>query len=859
MDSWQLWLHVDTIKEEKGVEQLLSLKLTFVFIFSNFVNYSYWDMSMNDFKRLFLSLFFIATTTSFLLSQQRGIGQKGSFSKASIIGEVVDVASDLPLEFATITLFNAADSSIVTGGITDEKGLFDIATKPGNYFVRIEFIAYKNQYRDGISLGKDQAKADLGTIALAADANMLETVEVRAEKSQLSISLDKKVFNVGKDLANTGGNASDILDNVPSVNVDIEGNVSLRGNGNVRILVNGKPSGLVGIGNTDGLKNLPANLIDRVEVITNPSARYEAEGMAGIINIILRKEEQKGLNGSFDFTLGYPEQYGAAVNLNYRKKNLNLFTNVGINQREGPGGGAEYREFTNGDTLEITEQTRNHVRGGLTKNVRLGADYYINPKNILTTSFLWSVSDQNNISNQEYKDYINSLDNHIETTKREDDEQEDEKELEYALSYKKIFSKEGHELVADLRYQDNSELELSDYTQTYLNPDGSQSTKPDDLQRSSNDEGERKTIFQLDYIHPFSKEGKFEAGLRSSFREIQNNYLVEELIVNNDWQSLEGLSNNFTYNENIYAGYSSFGDKKGKFSYQLGARVEYTDITTESEAENEKKPKSYFNVFPSVHLTYDLPKSNAIQLSYSRRIVRPRFRLLNPFSSYSDDRNFRSGNPDLDPEFTDSYELGHIKYWDKGSFSSAIFYRYSTDVINRIRVVNSDGTTISTPQNLATRDEYGFEFVVSYNPAKWCRLNGDVNFLRSITDGSSQGEDYNADTYTMNGRLMTKFTVLKSVDVQLSYNYRAPRKTTQGKREAVQSLNLGMSKDILKNKGTITLSVRDVFNSRKWVYTTELENFFADGDFQWRSRSVILSLNYRLNQKKKRRRSERRI
>ncbi|MFK7809734.1 MAG: TonB-dependent receptor [Saprospiraceae bacterium] len=808
---------------------------------------------MIQFYRITFSILVLLSFSLNGFGQKNGQRPGGKKAKLSIIGTVVDATNDLPLEFATITLMNAVDSSIITGGITDEKGFFDIQTRPGNYLVKIEFISYKSQFRNDIKLGRENPKADLGKVALTSDANLLNTVEVRAEKSQLSIALDKKVFNVGKDLANQGGNASDILDNVPSVNVDIEGNVSLRGSANVRILVNGKPSGLVGIGNTDGLRSLPANMIDRIEVITNPSARYEAEGMSGIINIILRKEQQKGLNGSVDLTVGYPEQYGAAINLNYRKKNLNLFTNLGINQRISLGGGTEFREFINGDTTEITDQIREHRRGGLSNNVRVGADYFINSKNIITTSFLWSVSDENNITDIEYNDFINTLNNKIGTIKREDNEKEDEEELEYALTYRKIFSKEGHELTADLRYQDNGELELSDFIQSYYNGEGILTGQPDDLQRSSNDEGERQTIIQIDYIQPFGQDGKFEAGTRSSFRRIKNNYLVEQLDQTNDsWKSLEGLSNRFSYDEDIYAGYVIYGNKIGKFSYQGGLRAEYTDIVTNSRETNQVLPKDYINFFPSVNLSYELPASNAIQLSYSRRIVRPRFRLLNPFSSFSDDRNLRVGNPDLDPEFTDSYELGHIKYWDKGSFGSAIFYRYSTDVIERIRIVNPDGTTLRIPQNLATRNEYGFEFVASYNPSKIWQINGDINLLRSIIDGSSQGQSLNADTYTMNARVMSRLKLFKSVDTQVSYNFRAPRQTTQGTRDAIHSVDLAFSKDVLKNNGTITFSVRDLFNSRVWRYTTELETLSVDGDFQWRVRSFLLTFNYRLNQKKKR-------
>ncbi len=786
----------------------------------------------------------------------------------NLFGIVKDADSDQPLEFATITVFHQVDSSIVTGGITDDQGRFDIAAKPGFLFVKIEFLSYQSQTVENIQLGDSQKRVDMGTIALYPDASMLAEVEVRAEKSQLHIALDKKVFNVGKDLANAGGNATDVLDNVPSVNVDIDGNVSLRGSENVRLLVNGKPSGLVGTGDANGLRGLPASMIDRIEVVTNPSARYEAEGMAGIINIVLRKEQRKGFNGSFDVHVGYPKRYGIAANLNYRKKNLNFFANYGISNRNGPGGGFEENWFVNDDgEREITLRDREHHRGGWTNDMRFGADYFFNPKSILTTAFQWSLSDEDNEATLEYRDFLNDFDHPRGITVRKDIEGEDESELEYSLTYKKTFSQDDHQLIADLRYQDNNEKESSDFTESYFDGNFLPSGVPDSLQRSANEEGERKTIMQLDYIHPFSKDGKFETGVRASIRDIQNDFLVEEQGDDEIWRSLPNRTNDFKYDEDIYAAYVSYGNKHGKFSYQAGLRAEFSDVTTELLQTDEKNPRDYFNVFPSVHLTYDLPDKNAVQLSYSRRIVRPRFWFLNPFFTFSDARNFFSGNPNLDPEFTDSYELTHIKYWEKGSLSSAVFYRYSTDVMQRIREVCNNGTTQTKPQNLSTRDEYGLEFVVQYNPAKWWRFNADFNFLRSIIEGGNlhslidgtdecnpSDQNLDADTYTWNSRLMTRLTFWKSLDVQLSYRFRAPRQTTQGRAEAMQHLDLGISKDILKNNGTLTLSVRDLFNSRRREYTIEQPDYYADGYFQWRARSAVLSFNYRLNQKKKRQR-----
>jgi ferric enterobactin receptor len=777
-------------------------------------------------------------------------------AKGTVKGKVVDVDTQAPLEYATVTIFSQKDSSIVTGDISSDKGVFSIKTDSGNHFAKIEFIGFKSQIINDITIGRKNKVADLGTIKLGMNTETLVEVEVRAEKSSVRLALDKRIFNVGKDLANAGGNAADILDEVPSVTVDVEGKVSLRGSEGVQILIDGKPSGLVGIGNSNGLRSLPANLIDRVEVITNPSAKFEAEGSAGIINIVLRKQKKKGLNGSFDFTAGDPSIYGTAINLNFRRNKLNLFTNLGINYGRNFGGGDSYQEFYRGDTTEITLIERNQDRGGISGNIRLGADYYLNDKNTFTTSFLYRLGRDNNTSTVDYQDFLNDQNNFLERTFRTDKEVEDESKLEYALTYTKKFEGKGHELVVDVRFQDNTEKESSDFKEIYYLSDNVPSSASDYFQRSNNEEGERRLITRLDYVKPFGENKKLEAGYQGSYRNIKNDYLVEEQITNNEWVVFDGLSNDFKYDEEIHAFYSSFGNKINKFSFQFGARVEYSDVVTELIQTNDVNPRDYLNFFPSAFLTYDLPQNNAIQASYSRRLRRPRFWSLNPFFTLSDARNRFTGNPNLDPEFTDSYEIGHIKYWDKGSLGSSIYYRHTTGVIQRVisdvQVVDSLVITLRRPENLATRDDLGFEFNFSYSPFKWWKFNGDMNLFRSITDGSNVNDSFTADTYTMSGRVTSRTTIMEKTDLQLRVNYRAPRETTQGTTKAITSLNLGMSRDVFKKKGTLTLSISDVFNSRKRRGTLFTDNLYREEEFQWRGRTTRLTLNYRLNQKKRR-------
>ncbi len=800
-------------------------------------------------KSIYLILIIQLAFVQILNAQQRGNGERPPTK--IVKGKVIDSETNSPLEYATVTLFRMRDSSVVTGGITDINGLFNINTRPGRFFIKIEFISYKTKYIDQLRLPREKAMADLGTIKLELDAETLTEVEVRAERSDVQLMLDKKVFNVGKDLANKGGTAIEILDNVPSVTVDIDGNVSLRGSQNVRILVNGKPSGLVGLSSADALRQFPSYLVERVEVITNPSARYEAEGMAGIINIVLKKDKKKGLNGSFDVSAGLPSLYGVGISMNYRREKMNLFANYGLGYRNNPGGGSLYREQMNDGEILYLDQEREHERGGLSNSYRFGADFFMNPKNTLTAAFLLRLAKEDNFSEIIYRDYLNEFPQNLTgVTRRTDVEEENETNLEYSLTHVKTFDKKEHNLTFDARYEERSEKESSDYVEKYFSDETTPSGTANLNQRSANEEASKRWLFQVDYIRPFNKKGKFELGHRTSLRRITNDYVIEEYN-NGNWTDL-GFSNDFRYDENIYAFYAIFGDKRNKFSYQLGLRGELSDVKTSLIETNEVNPRNYFDLFPSVHLTYDLPQSNAIQLSYSRRIRRPRFWFLNPFFTFSDSRNFFGGNPNLDPVYTNSYEIGHIKYWEKASLNSAIFYRHSTGVIQRITTVFPDGSSIRMPQNLSNQDDFGLEFNFSLKPVKWFSLNGDANFFRSIIDGEFEGVSFDRDTYTWNGRISSKLTAWKELDIQIRFNYRAPRETTQGSREAMYFMDLGMSKDILKKKGTLTLSANDVFNTRRRIYTVVGDNFYSEGDWQWRSRQIKLNFNYRLNQKKKR-------
>ncbi len=774
-----------------------------------------------------------------------------AFGQHTVTGKVIDADTGEPLPYATISLHTPSDSVLVTGGITAETGIFSFEAPAGVYYAVVNFVGYPSRTLDAVVLKAGQPNVDLGVIQLRAESTNLEEVVVQGKKDFIEMTLDRKIFNVSQDPINAGRTAADILGNLPSVSIDGQGNVNLRGSSNVQILIDGKPSGLLSFNGAEGLRQLQGALIDRVEIITNPSARYQAEGMAGIINIVLKKEQRRGINGSFDFTAGQPDNYGAAINLNYRRENFNFFINYGIlyfdianpyNHR--------YQEFYRNDTTFITQQSNISRQTSFSNNIQVGADYFFSETSILTTSFTNRHRAGTRNTDIEYADYLNNTGNPTDITRRYQDEEETEPNMEYALSYKKNFGKKDHDLSALLSYLNNWEDSDQRYTERTFLPGGAPSGNPDLLQNSDNYETEKQLLLQADYTYPFGANGKFEAGIRNTLRDITNDFIVTELN-GEEWTPIEGFDNDFYYDENIYAAYAIVSNKFGKASYQFGLRGEYTDLTTELLQTSEVNHREYFNLFPSVHVTYDLGRKNTIQVSYSRRLHRPTYNDLTPFFTFLDNRNFVSGNPDLNPEYTHAFEAGHIKHFGAGSISSAVYYRHTNDNIERVRTLDDEGFATTKPYNLRQEDAFGAEFISSFQPVEWWKTDLNLNFYRAVIDGRNFDESFRSDTYTWSGRLTTRFTLWGHTDLQLRGNYDAPQQRPQGKRLGTAYLDLSITRDVLKQKGTITLNVVDVFRSNRSRMITEGETFYTRDDFLRRPRQVILTFNYRLNQAKR--------
>ncbi|TXK76846.1 outer membrane beta-barrel family protein [Mesonia sp. K4-1] len=786
----------------------------------------------------------------------------------TVSGKVVDKDAGIPLEYATITFNDVTGQLSPQGGVTDFDGNFSIEVKEGKYNIIVEYISFEPKKYNNRTISSN---INLGTVALGLNADSLDEVVVRSETTQVDVRLDKKIYNIGKDLTTQGATISDALSNVPSVTVDVEGAISLRGNENVRILINGKPSAMAGFGDTDVFQQLPADAIERVEVITSPSARYDAEGTAGILNIILRKEKTLGLNGSVSANLGYPTNSSISANLNLRTDKFNIFNTTGVYYRKSPGN-ASYDNRYYGDDLSIDQslEDREYDRRRQGINTNLGMQYFLNDNSSITGSVFMRFGDDKDISENNTSRFLN--DDLINKTTRTEIEKEEDESYQYALNYENKFNDEGHKLTADFQYSYDNEDKPTSIVENFTFP--TETLQGED--RIFESEKKNEFLIQADYVLPMG-DAQFEAGYRGNFEEEVTDYTLESLDLGTNQFVVDSLlTNKFTYNENVNAIYTQYGNKLGKFSFLLGLRLEQTQLKGKisSEFDNQEAleqelgtdvdinfDKNYLGLFPTVNLIYELGEEENISLGYNRRINRPRGWYINPFPSRSSRTNIFQGNPDLDPAYSDAFDIGYLKQWDKLTLTSSIYYQHETESFERIQedtgntTVDGESIIRSIPINLATNDRFGGEFGIIYNPEKWLRFNGSFNIFNSQTEGNFNGVDYGTNNTSWFARFSSKITLPSEIQWQTTGFYRGPNKNATTESDGIFSMNLAFSKDLIKDVATISLNVSDLLNSRKRRSFTDnrdgaddLDYFTSDSEFQWRERQITLGLIYRFNQ-----------
>jgi len=819
-------------------------------------------------NKFLLSLFCLFTTLAFSQS-----------SNYAITGKVTDKDAGIPLEYATITVTDVNNAQDVEGGITDMEGNFRVEVPQGEYNIKIEYISFQP-----ITLKRTlNADLNLGTIQLEFAASDLDEVTVVAETTTVDIRLDKKIYNIGKDLTTAGGTVSDALNNVPSVSVDVEGGISLRGNENVRILINGKPSALAGFGSTDVLRQLPADAIERVEVITSPSARYDAEGTAGILNIILRKEKTLGFNGSINGSLGNPDLASISANLNLRTDKFNVFNTTSYRYSSSPGNGYFDTRYNTTDditpTYERIIEDRDIQRLNRGFNTNLGLEYYLTDRSSITGSVFY----RNGNDVDETTNLTQSFNNSapvLETSRIERQKEKDDR-YQFALNYINRFNDEGHQLTADLQYT------TSDETQnTFINEDitlNTENTDPIIAERLLSIEKQDEYLVQADYVLPFGEGSQFEAGYRGTFENEVTDYRVnqEQIANSSNFVQNDTLTNVFDYTENVNAVYTQLGSKFGKFSVLAGLRLENTQLKgqigsalTEAELQdiygfeiNTDFDNNYLGLFPTLNLTFELNERENVTLGYNRRINRPRGWFLNPFPDRSSRNNVFQGNPNLQPAFANAYDLGYLKRWDKLTLTSSVYFQRETESFEVVQEIielqgqgsNTNGNTVirSIPVNLSSNERLGAEIGLLYNPAKWLRLNGSFNFFQFNTEGFFNNVDYSAKNTSYFARFSSKVSLPWSIDWQTNAFYRGAAQNAQSDTDGILSVDLALSKDLFDDKATISMNVSDLFNGRKRSQVTTNDLFTRDSQFQWRQRQVNLSFVYRFNQRKNDRQNNR--
>ncbi len=749
-----------------------------------------------------------------------------------INGKVVDAESGAAVPYATVALVSKSDSSIISGTTTDDSGYFSIRANTPDIMIEISFIGFEKKRIENFSVKKGMVS--LGKISLQSSALDLDAVQITDERSTMEFKLDKRVFNVGSDISSTGMGAMEVLGNVPSVNVSIEGEVSIRGNSGVQILINGKPSVLAD-DPSSALGTLTADMIESIEVITNPSAKYQAEGTSGILNIVLKKEEKKGFNGSVSANTGIPDNHSIGVSLNQRTENFNFFTQFGAGYRSIP----EYTENRNRDLLDNSLVSSEGVeyRNEEFYNITLGADYYLNAYNTLTLSgnFAYEIEDQP--SEIDFQ-IFNGASELISEYRRKETTSAVNPKYRYDLQYKKEFkNNEEHVLLLSTQGNFFGKDLSSVFNNTYADENIADVT-----QRTETDYYQRDYTIKLDYTNPISEQITIEAGGLYEINDVGNDYGVFNEGANGELIPVESLTNNFEFNQKVLGVYSTAAYEGDQWGVKLGLRAEQTDLTTLLTTTDEKNTQNYSNLFPTLHTSYKWSETFSVQAGYSKRIYRPRLWDLNPFFNIRNSFNIRTGNPNLLPEFADSYELTGIFIFQKLSLNTSVYHLFTRDVKERVSFLE-DGVNITTPINVGTNSKVGVELNGKYTAAKWLTIMADFNYGYFNRQGNfeDQNFDFNGDQYS--AEMSTKFSLPANIDLEITPNYQSGYKTVQGSVSGYAHMDAGIRKKLWNGKAVVNLGVRDIFASRIRESIAEQETF-SFYSYSRRGRFITFGLSY---------------
>lgn len=729
-----------------------------------------------------------------------------------VMGTVRDSVNNQPLEFVSVALIQLSDSSAAAGSLTNAKGHFAMeGLRPGRYKISITSIGYRKYESAPFVVTPREPLKDLGPVLLSPSVSKLKEVTISGEKAEYSGNLDKKVYNVDKNLVNPGGSVSEVMQNIPSVTVDIDGKVALRGSENVTILIDGKPAGLTGENRAQILQQLPASSIEQIEVITNPSARYDAEGTSGIINIKTRKDKNAGLNGTISAGVGTNDKYNASVAVNRRNSETNIYGNYSFRHDQRWSEGESVRSNFYNDTTTYFDTDNRGESESDAHVLRAGVDFYLDDYNTLGVSGGMVMRDETRedaaLTLVQSADFITQS-----GYTRFTDATEESLNYDASLDYRHTWSGSKRELTGSASFNSSQR----DNTDLYTNQPLPLPADPS-LQRVINEPDNLTWQFQGDYIYPAEK-GKWETGIKGTFRDLLSDQMAERYDIDKaTWLPDLSLTNEFEYGDNVYAAYLQYGRRISIIEVAAGLRLEHTEIDARSVTADTGFKRSYTDLFPSLSLKYSLSEGKDLQLSYSRRIQRPSPGQLNPFVNLFDSLNVMRGNPNLDPEYITAVELGYQGIYNNQTYTATLYYRYIDNYIQRYRVIDQS-TNVSTMTflNYEYSQNIGLELVARNQIGKVLSATTSLNVFRNWADATNIDEDLRSDVYSWDLRTTLNVRMTPSTSVQITANYMAPREQPQGRFKGMSGIDLGIRHDFKGNHWSMTLSVNDILDTRQF-------------------------------------------
>jgi len=759
-------------------------------------------------------------------------------------GKIIEAETSTPMGYANVAIFAAADSSVAGGIMTADNGSFEIKNlAPGKYYLSVNFIGFAKKTIP-LQITATKTVTDLGTIKMQTTDQKIDEVEVVAEKQRVEFKIDRRVVNVSQNIVSTGGTAVEVLENTPSVQTDFEGNVTLRGSSNFTVLIDGRPSVIKG---SDALRQLPAAGIDKIEIITNPSAKYDPDGDSGIINVVMKKNQKDSFSGLVNLTAGFGDKYRGDANLSYRTKKWTFLAGADFSDMTNEGSRDMLQKITSGDTITTRETLGDGSMIHNGHNIKGGIDYALSSATSIGVLATVGAMGHGNI-NTGYQTTSYNLGLPSTYLFQDNSANRGSDYWSSDLNFIHRFNNKGHELQGLYHFEKENGSDTDN--QIYYATDASWNALSSEPYKSRSGEYSDQTDnrIKLDYIYPINEKDKLEAGYQGRWEKSNEDFVFEEYNYdNNNWENNSKYSSVVDFSQNIQALYGTFSHSNEKFSYQLGLRTEYSNRNLYSQRGDKNYKLDLLDWFPTIHLSQKFKKDYELQGSYSRRLNRPGGFMLEPFPSIMDPYNIRIGNPNLTPEYTGSYEMTLLKRIKASFISLEAYYRHTTDLMTRIQTLGEDGIMYHTMDNLNDDYSLGSELMINYEFKPGIRLVASGTLYNYWLKGDVLGESVDQQSTNFDGKLNFDVKLAKNTRMQIMGIYRGPTVSAQGQRDGMFFSNASVKQEFWKNKMSATLQVQDIFGTMKFSGTSSGPNFENQFKFKRESQIVQLTLSYKIN------------